>query len=193
MERLFVLFDRFKPLSPDLKAYILSVLKKKECKKKTVLLQEGNIAKAIFFIDKGLIRSFRHEKGREKTPWIMKAGDIFVSISSFFTQTPALESIEAIEDCVLYYITFDELQYAYEKFPKFNLHGRLILQYYYKLSEDRNSMREQSARYKFEYLMTRDTDLVGRVQDKYLASYIGVTPSTFSLQKRLFAKRNRKK
>jgi len=50
-------------------------------------------------------------------------------------------------------------------------------------------MRLKKARDKFEELMTKQPELVGRVNDKILASYLGVTPGTFSLEKNRFANR----
>jgi len=193
MDQLFLLFDRITRLSPELRNYIRSVLVKKIVKKKEIILQEGQVPKYIYFIEKGAVRSFRHKKGRERTSWIMKDGDLFVSVGGFFSQTPTGETIEALEDCVLYGITYEQLNRAYREFPEFNLHGRIILQHYYEMSDKRTEMREQPAFDRFEFLMTYQPDLVGRIPEKLLASYLGMAPETFSVQKSKFAKKNKKK
>jgi len=186
MEQLFVLFDSIKVLSPELRAYIKSILVSRSVKKKEILLKEGQVARHIYFIEKGLVRSYRFKKGKERTSWFMKENDVCVSILSFFLQTPARETIEALEDCVIYYITYEELQKAYELFPEFNLHGRVILELYYQLSEKRNEMREMSTLGRFEFLMERQPELMGRVSQKLLASYLNMEPETFSHQKSIF-------
>ena len=193
MEKLFEKFDRIRPLSPDLKTYILSLLVRKTFKKRDIILQEGKTAKYIYFIEEGLVRSVKYKRGRKRTGWFMKEGDLFVSVISFFSQEPSGETIEAVEDCVLYCITFEQLQRAYQEFPEFNLHGRVILQYYYQLSEKRNEMREQPAIDRFEFLMDNQPELVGRVRDKELASYLSMAPETFSQQKSKYAKRRNRK
>jgi len=193
MEQLFLLFDRIEQLSPGLKAYLQGILERKVVKKKEIILREGQIAGYIYFIEKGCVRSVRYKKGKERTAWIMKEGDVFVSVRSFFSQRRASETIEALEDCVLHCITFEELQKAYKEYPEFNLHGRIILQHYYELSEDRNEMRELPAIGRFEFLMTHQPELNGRVPQKLLASYLGMAPETFSQQKSKFTRKNRKR
>lgn len=183
MDQLFLFFDSIRPLSPGLRAYIQSVLVRKAVKRKEIILQEGQTAKYIYFIERGVVRSFRYKRNGEKTSWIMKEGDLFVSVGSFFSQTPSSEIIEALEDCVLYCISYEQLEKAYEMFPEFNLHGRVILQYYYQLSEKRNEMREQPTIDRVEFLMTDQPDLVGRISDKILASYLVMAPETFSSKK----------
>jgi len=178
MEKLFEKFEKIRPLSPELKAYLLSVIVKKTYKKKDIILREGTTAKYIYFIETGLVRSLKYKKGRWRTGWFMKENDLFVSVTSFFSQAPSSETIEAVEDCILYCITAEQLEKAYRDFPEFNLHGRVILQYYYQLSEMRNDMREQAAIDKFKFLMTHQAELVGRVRDKHLASYLAMATAT---------------
>jgi len=62
----------------------------------------------------------------------MKEGDVIVSVESFFSQKQSYESIQALEDCILYYITYDELQFVYNHFPEFNFIGRVLVEKYYE-------------------------------------------------------------
>jgi len=188
MEQLFILFDHIQRLSDPLREYIFSVLRRKEIKKKGIILERGKVSKYIYFIEKGAVRAVRFEKGRERTAWVMLESNIVVSVESFFLQQPSTETIEALEDCILHCISYEELYEAYRLFPEFNLHRGVILERYYALSEARNRMQLKKARDKFEELMTKQPDLVGRVNDRILASYLGVTPGTFSLEKKRFAK-----
>jgi len=192
MDQLFLLFDRICRLSDGLRIYIERHLKKKKIKKGEIILREGQVARHIYFIEQGIVRSYRYKKGKERTSWIMKEGDLFLSVGSFFSRTPARENIQAMKDCVLYYITHEQLETAYRDFPEFNLHGRRILQYYYELSEKRNEMREWPAYDRFEFLMAHQPDLIGKVPEKLLASYLGMAPETFSVQKSKFANKNKK-
>ena len=56
----------------------------------------------------------------------MKECDVIISVESFFIQQSSKESIQALEDCILYYITYDELQHIYKTFPEFNFIGRVL-------------------------------------------------------------------
>ena len=191
MEPLFHLFDTIQPLQPELKEYIQAHLKRKEVSKSETILQEGQISRNIYFIEKGLVRSFRHYKNKDKTIWLMKENDIFLSVGSFFSQKPAIETIEALEDSILHSITFHQLQFAYKHYPAFNLHRAIILEKYYELSEGRDHMRTRANSEKYQYLMDHQPELIGRVHDKYLASYLGLARSTFSQEKVRFAKNKR--
>jgi len=193
MEQLFQLFDAIHPLSTELKNYLISILTPLYFKKKSVILEEGQIADRIYFIEKGLVRAVELEKGKEKTAWIMSEGEIIFSVESFLLQIPSPEKIEALEDCEFQSITHSQLYEAYLKYPEFNLHRAVFLEKYYPQSEARNRMRQMKARVKFEYLMKTQPGLVTRrsLSDKILASYLGVTPGTYSLQKSLFANRNK--
>ena len=111
----------------------------------------------------------------------MKEGDVIISVESFFTQKPSYEAIQAIEDCELYFIEYDELQFIYRHFPEFNFIGRVLTEKYYTLSEQRlYSMRMQRASERYQYLLDHFPELVKRVASKYLASYLGVTEVTLS-------------
>jgi CRP-like cAMP-binding protein len=195
MDQLFLKFDSIRKLSPALRTYLQSCLKRKEVKKGEIILREGQVARYIYFIEKGIVRSIRYKNNTEKTVWIMRTNDLCVSVRSFFSQKPAIETIEAVEDCVLHYISFDELEKAYNDYPEFDRHGRMLLTYYYQLSEERNDMRDQPAYDKFVFLMTYYPDLVSdrKVSNKLLASYLSISKEHFSVQKGLYAKRNKKK
>jgi CRP-like cAMP-binding protein len=155
-------------------------LERKEFKKGDFILKEDQVARYIYFIEKGMVRSFRYHNDKEETFWFMKEFDIMVCVESFFPQLPATEFIQAMEFTILHRISFDQLQEAYARCPQFNLHGRVILEKYYMQSLQRENMRGKSALEKYKYLMANQPELVGRVQDKCLASYLGVTPETFS-------------
>jgi len=111
----------------------------------------------------------------------MKEADVIISVESFFQQKESYESIQALDDCILYYITYDELQFIYRNFPEFNIVGRVITERYYTLSEQRlHAMRMQKANDRYAYLMQHHADLILRVPSKYLASYLGITEVTLS-------------
>lgn len=188
MESLFKLFNQIEPLSVELTDYLETTLKRKEVGKRSTLLDEGQTAKYIYFIEQGLVRGYYHFKNKEYTSWLMKEGDIFLSVQSFFFQEPSEEIIETLEDAVIHYITYDQLQFAYSKFPEFNYHRAVILENYYAQSEKRHKMRTKPALDRYKYLMDNHADLMGRVSDKHLASYLGVTTGTFSYEKGRFAK-----
>ncbi len=193
MTQLFQLFDSIKPLSAPLKEYISSILVRKEIPNKTIILKPGQVNDYIYFIEKGLVRSYKDDNGKERTVWFMREWDIFLAVQSFFTQKKSNQTIEALEDLIVHCISFNQLEYAYDVFEEFNRHGRIILQQYYEFSEDRTDMRGKPAQDKFEYLMNNEAWLMNRAMDKHIASYLAMEPETFSYQKRKYTERQRQK
>lgn len=184
METLFFLLNAIHPLSPELKQSLLLTLKAKEVRKKDFLLKAGHVCRNIYFIERGLMRCFYLQATQEVCSWFMKEGDVIVSVESFFEQKESYESIQALEDCVVHYLTFDELQGLYKAFPEFNYIGRVLVQKYYTLSEQRLfSLRMQRGLERFEILKERHPELVQRVEQKYLASYLGITEQYLSMLK----------
>jgi len=193
MEELIALFNAIAPLSPALEEYLRDLLKPRYAGKKEILLREGDIAKHINYIEKGLVRSYYWIEEEEVCSWFMKEGDIFVSVQSFFFQSPSYETIEMIEDGIIWGISYSQLQHAYKHFPEFNYHRGVILEKYYSLSEQRHYMtRRQTAYKRYVSLLEREQYLLQRVPAKYLASYLGMTEGTFSHIRSEYAAKSRK-
>lgn len=192
MMELLHFLESIHPMSDGLKQHLASMLKEKQLPRKEYLLRAGHVSRKICFIAKGLLRCFYIKDEQEVSSWFMKEGDVIVSVESFFSQEESYESIQALEDCLLYYITYDELQYLYRYFPEFNFIGRVLLEKYYKLSEQRlYSLRMQRSQERYEYLLTNHHELVLRVPAKHLASYLGITEQYLSMLKGAkFGKKN---
>jgi CRP-like cAMP-binding protein len=111
----------------------------------------------------------------------MKEGDVIISVESFYNQKPSYESIQALEDSTLFYITYNELQTIYQEYPEFNFIGRFLTEKYYCLSEQRlYSIRMQRSQERYDYLMEHHPELILRVQAKHLSTYLGITEVTMS-------------
>src|SRR5690554_8083764 len=75
--------------------------KEQEIPAKTILLPEGQISKTMFFIEKGCLRTWINNDGKEITIQFFFEGDGVSSFESFRTNQPSLYSIESIESCLL--------------------------------------------------------------------------------------------
>ena len=192
MENLIKTLTNIAQLKKPLKAYLGSFLKTTYHKKGDILVRPDDIAQRISYIEKGIIRGYRLEGNLEQTSYFMTKGDIFISVHSFLTQTPAKEYIECMEDCIFYSISFGELKRAYKKYPSFQEHRAEILQQYYLLSIEREDMRRLRTYDRYCYLMENQPDLINKIKDKYLASYLNMAKSTFSRNKKKY-KENAKK
>lgn len=174
--------------SPALEAAILASVRREELPARHLLLQPGQVAQRLYFVEKGLVRGYSLHEGQETSSWFMAEGDFIISVVSFFTQQPSAEYVELLEPAVLYSISHARLQELYRQFPEFNLVGRVLTERYYVLSEQRAyQLRTLSATERYHRLLQEYPKLIQRIPLKLLASYLGIAPETLS---RLRAKRN---
>jgi CRP-like cAMP-binding protein len=181
MDKLLNFLNSLFPLPDDLREELVRVLKARTFSRRDFLLKAGHISQNIYFIEQGLVRCFYVHREKDISAWFMKEGDVVVSVNTFYGQMPSIESIQALEDTTVHYISYEELEDLYDRFLCFNVHGRKVLTHYYLLSEQRAvSMRSMKAKERYSYLLSQHPELLQRVPRKYLASYIGVTEATFS-------------
>jgi CRP-like cAMP-binding protein len=176
-----VFLSTFHPLSDkaarfiDSRAFYCSIPKGK------FLLRQGQVCPYMFLVHKGLFRGFIMEAKSEITTWITAENDLVSSISSFFSQIPSLEYIQALEDSEMTGIYFGDLEVAYQKFPEMNVAARLIFQKVYRQAEERAYLtRLTKASSRYAYFQETKPDLVNRVSLKYVASHLGMTLETLS-------------
>lgn len=84
--------------------HLESILKYAATFKNAYLLKAGHICRSDCFIEKGLLRCFYIKDDHEVCSWFMKDGDVITSGEIFYQQKVSYESIQAVEDRVLYSI-----------------------------------------------------------------------------------------
>lgn len=170
------------PLSAALDKRFRETLVQENLPKRHHLLREGQIANKIYFINHGFARAYHlTRQGRECTSWFMGQGDLMISVYSFYTQRPAAENIELLEDSELLSMKWNQLQAIYAEFPEYNFTGRLVTEKYYMLSEERTILlRTSTARERYEKLLEMHPGITQRASLGQLASYLGITPETLS-------------
>lgn len=151
-------------------------------KRKDLLLEPGEIARRLYFIRQGFLRAyFIDSNGKECTTWFMGKGDLMISVYSFFTQKPAYEYIEVLEDCKLQSLTWNQLNSYYADFEEGNLLGRIVTQKYYLLSEERALfLRTQTPENRYEMLIEKHADIEQQTTQSNIASYLGISRETLS-------------
>lgn len=175
------MLNGIKPVSKTLEDALAKHFRIEKIKKGQMLLREGDVSHKLFFLAEGLLRSFHNIGDKEITSRIMFTNHIVISAGSFFTQTPATESIEALSDCITATLTFDALQHIYEKFPEFNYHTRLITeQYFYRQEQRLYMLRKHDALSKYLYFLENYASYMKDIPQKYIASFLNITPETLS-------------
>jgi CRP-like cAMP-binding protein len=100
---------------------------------------------------------------------------------SFIIQKPSYESIEALENCLVYEITYENLQLLYKQISGFEKLGRILTeQYYIQLEERTLSLQYLSANEKYKQFLEKDPELYQRISLGQLSSYLGISQETLS-------------
>lgn len=181
INQLFRIVEKIAPLDEALQVALAEHFEEKTISKGHLLLREGEVCRHLWFLSDGLLRSFHDINGKEVTSRLMFTGHIVISAGSFFTQTPATESIEALSDCGLLRIGFDQLQRIYQAFPSFNFHTRIITEQYFARQEQRlYLLRKHDALPKYQYFLEHYADWLKEIPQKYIASFLNITPETLS-------------
>ncbi|OOQ58316.1 Crp/Fnr family transcriptional regulator [Mucilaginibacter pedocola] len=170
------------PLSAALEHQLIKQLRPETYEGKHLLLQEGQVARRIWFINKGFARAYYHTpEGRECTVWFMGEGDLMISVYSFYTQQPARETIELVDGGELLSMSWAELQAIYAGHPEFNYIGRKVTEKYYILAEERAILlRTLTGRERYEKLLANHPDILQKASLSQIASYLSITPETLS-------------
>lgn len=143
---------------------------------KTILLREGIISQRAFCIEKGCLRSWVNRDGKDITFQFFFEGRAVSSVESFRTHVPSLFNIETLEPCVLHILSKSDFDYILtdsepiRKFIEQNTFRLLI--HYQKLFLSYIRDRPQE---RYEELLKQYPQILLRVPQHYIASYLGIS------------------
>jgi CRP-like cAMP-binding protein len=162
----------------------------KKIRKKQYLLQEGNICRHLAFVEKGLLRSYNvDEKGIEHMIHFAWEGWWMADMLSFLSNEPSTYHIDAIEDAELLLISQQDFEEMLLKVPVMERYFRILFQNNI-ISKERRliSSITNSAEEKYIHLTATNPELIKRIPQQLVASYLGITPETLSRIKNKLAK-----
>ena len=157
---------------------------------KTSLLQPGRVCEAVYFVESGFARSFTFDsEGNEITTELYGVGDYANDFISFFRRTPAMEAFETMSECVVWKITYDDVQTAFHGMPTFREYGRLLLiQNYARLKTRTLSMIQLNAEQRYAKLINENPSVFQHVPLNNISYYLGITDSSLSRIRKNFSK-----
>ncbi|RAJ32179.1 Crp/Fnr family transcriptional regulator [Pedobacter cryoconitis] len=167
------------PMSDSQFAEFSGYLRKIEVPAKTILLKEGEVAKKIFFIEKGCVRVWFNNDGKDLTMQFFFEQETVASIESLKKGIPSLLTLETIEPCVIWYISkqdLDKMLPVLESTPELrnvfinNLFDRMFhyMNHFFSFLRDSPLKRYQA-------LILEKPMVIQRIPQHYIASYLGVS------------------
>ncbi len=161
---------------------VLSSFKHMKTKRNEQLLQQGEICKYVYFVAKGCLQVYVHDKDFNETTRDIVIEDHWCSeLVSFGSGQPATENIRAIEPCELFAIDREAFQTMMETVPQFDTVYKQILEASYANSVYRiNTFVALSALDRIKWLLEYRPTLMTRLSSKLIASYLGINKDVFS-------------
>lgn len=144
-------------------------------------LEQGKICKRIAFIKQGLFRTFYLNEGKEITTCFCKEKTLMCSYQSFITQRPSDLAIQALESSSIIVFSKEDFQNLYSKHLFWQHVGRTASENEFVTAVCYTRfLNDLSAKERYLQVMETDNDLLLRVPQMYLASYLQITPETLS-------------
>jgi CRP-like cAMP-binding protein len=186
LEDLYRYFARFTPLSKQEFNQFLPYIEIREFEKKAIVINYGEIERYLNVVAIGIARKYLSVRNREITVQLASEGHIVHSDLSFHYRTPSSCIIETIEPTVFFSISYESLREAYDLFPKAERLGRLLLADLFVKKDTRyfDQLRKDT-RERFLHYVSTHPQMMQRVPQKYIASYLNIKPETFSRLKHL--------
>ena len=181
-EVFFQNFHKKVPLTQQEQETIKNFLTPKKLRKKQYLLQEGDICRASAFVEKGALRAYSvGENGGESIIQFALEGWTISDLYSFLTEEPATYNIDALEDSELVLISKSAHEELLNTMPKYETYTRLqITGAYLAMQKRLTSIMSLSLEERYNNLTAMYPDIVQRVPQHMIASYMGLTPETLS-------------
>ena len=159
---------------------ITSCFTPKTIKKGKYLLKSGAICKDFIFVKTGCIRMFYLSDSIEVSAWFSLNNSIAMEVQSFISQSPSICFLQTIEDSEIYILPKTKLESLYLSQPKTQELMRKIWEAALVMVIPRfSSLQNDTAEKRYLDLM-RNPELIREIPQKYLASFIGVTPTSLS-------------
>jgi len=181
---------QFMPLSPIEAEEVAKTIKIKAFKKDAVILKEGQVAQLCYFVLKGCIRQYYLVDGVEKTTNFYTEGQPVTPYEGTFKRSPSKYYLACVEDTIVTTGTPEDEVAFFQKFPRLEPASRMAIEEELGKTQDALStyiLSSPEERY-LNLLKTRP-DLLDRVPQYQLASYLGVTPESLSrIRKRVIIK-----
>lgn len=170
------------PLKPEEWEFITTQCIPKKVRKKQYVLQAGDKAEFSIFVSKGCLRSYNVDaSGEEHIMQFALEGWWIGDLNAFLTNEAATYNIDALEDTEVLLIEQQIMDTLFDKVPMFERYIRLLLQGNYVAMHRRLvSAISTTAEEKYLRMQKQYPDIMQRVPQHMIASYLGLKPETLS-------------
>ena len=178
--------SRYIEVTKELEAAIEESVFVRRYTKGTLLLKEGSYSNECYFIFKGCVRCYYLKNGEEKTTEFYTEDQV-ISPSGYGQKTASEFYLECIEDTIAGVGTPELEKHMYQQFPQLESLNRALGEAIMAKNQDAFAeFKMSSPEERYEHLLKTRPDLIQRVPQYQIASYLGIKPESLSrIRKRL--------
>lgn len=163
----------------------------KDFKKNEIILREGEVSDSTFFVEKGLLRMYSIDKlGKEHVIQFAPEGWIISDTTSQLLNEKSRFYIEAVEESTVIIIRkgfFEDLSRFYPEVTEKN--QQLMFNHIKNLQNRVNALISSTAEERYLDFIKKYPNLMLRVPQWMVASYLGITPESLSRVRKELAKK----
>jgi len=181
----------FPSLSLEEKKKLVDEISLARFMKGTILLHQGDISTKCYFVLEGCVKQYCYtEDGDEKTVNFYLENDTVVDLKSYHDRTPSDYYFACLENCVLIVGNIETEQHMYQSHPDLVLITKgLEEQSMSKLQMEYAKFVTMSPEERYLKVVATRPELIQRVPQHQLASYLGIKPESLSrIKRRIYSK-----
>jgi CRP-like cAMP-binding protein len=170
--------------SKELEAFTSNLIEKR-LDKDQILLNQGGFCDTIYFIKHGILRAFYlNPEGRETTIMFGIKDWWITDMYAFTKEKKSMLSIEALESSTVLLLSKVNFEILLQEIPKFERFFRILMQNAY-IREQQRGLENLSlpAKKKYEIFIEKYPSIASQLNQKQIASYLGITPEFLSMIK----------
>lgn len=181
MNKIPVIHELYPDIPETSLRLFLDKLQEKTLQKGNLLIGEGQICQHITYIQSGIVRSAYKRDDKDITISFSGEGEFITAMSSFISQTPTYENIEALSEAHVLQISYSELMALLDQDKNMEHLYRLILeQYYISLEELLIFSKFKSAKERYLDLLQNRPMIIQYAAVGHIASYLDMSIETLS-------------
>lgn len=177
-------FDTVSPfvkLSAEGRTAILSIMEKQYLPKGHVLVPMGGVCRNVYYIEKGIARTFYIKDGKEITEKFCAENTFTCSMHASISKMPDYRQIELLEPSIIWTAPYTELEKLYDDYHDIERLGRFVISNELVTVHQRlTDLLFRSAEERYSSLVQNNPELLQRVSLGLISSYLGITQETLS-------------
>lgn len=190
MEELEKYLQKFPEITDEERETLLTLLPVRKFSKGEILLREGATCTECYFVLKGCVRKYVIDDEKDKTVGFFTEEEAVIDFSIYGTGVPSDHFLICLEDCLLLVGDINTEPEMYKKYPVLESVTRSIIQQDFgKAQLAFSSFITSTPEERYTSLLKSKPELLQRVPQHYLASYLGITPESLSRIRRRVAAR----